>query len=142
MKSSKGYSLVEIVIGLAIILIFLYSTGSLINASYTNYRLVLQRNEAMDFAISEMEKMLGESGDKIIEDYMRKGLDDSSNVVISDVGYTRNSMEARTRIEKVKNGQKIYDDKVFIISVTVYYSRTANDTKKYDLKLQSLKVIK
>lgn len=142
MKSSKGYSLVEIVIGLAIILIFLYSTGSLINASYTNYRLVLQRNEAMDFAISEMEKMLGESGDKIIEDYMRKGLDDSSNVVISDVGYTRNSMEARTRIEKVKNGQKIYDDKVFIVSVTVYYSRTANDTKKYDLKLQSLKVIK
>lgn len=142
MESQKGYSLVEIVIGLAIILIFIYSTGSLINASYTNYRLVLQRNEAMDFAINEMEKMLGESGDKIIEDYMGKYSEDSSNVVISDVGYTKNSMEARTRIEKVKSGQKIYDDKVFIVSVNVSYSRTANDTKKYNLQLQSLKVIK
>ena len=142
MESHKGYSLVEIVIGLAIILIFIYSTGSLINASYTNYRLVLQRNEAMDFAINEMEKMLGESGDKIIEDYMGKYSEDSSNIVISDVGYTKNSMEARTRIEKVKSGQKIYDDKVFIVSVNVSYSRTANDTKKYNLQLQSLKVIK
>ena len=142
MKSHKGYSLVEIVIGLAIILIFLFATGSLINASYTNYRLVLQRNEAMDFAISEMESVLGESGDKIISDYLEKNSKDSSNTVISDVGYTKNSMEARVRIEKVKNEEKIYDDKVFIVSVNVSYSRMANDTKKYSLNLQSLKVIK
>lgn len=141
MKSHKGYSLVEIVIGLAIILIFLYATGSLINASYTNYRLVLQRNEAMDFAISEMEKILGESGDKIIKDYLTDEVD-KSNVIISDVGYTKNSMEARVKIEKVINEQKIYGDKVFIVTVNVSYSRTANDTKKYDLELQSLKVIK
>ena len=38
--------------------------------------------------------------------------------------------------------QKIYGDKVFIVTVNVSYSRTANDTKKYDLELQSLKVIK
>lgn len=142
MKLQKGYSLIEIVIGLAIMMIFLFATGSLINASYTNYRLVLQRNEAMDFAINEIESVLGESGDKIIADYMTKEDNKSSNTVISDVGYVKNAMEARVKIEKIKKENVIYDDKVFLVTVNVSYSKTANDPQKYALKLQTLKVIK
>lgn len=123
MKSNSGYSLIEIAIGLAIITIFLLCTGSLVNASFTNYRLILQRNEALEFAINEMENVL-----------------QSDEVSVSDFGFTRNYMDARITIENVKNGSKIYDN-VFIVTVNVAYSKTPQGEKEYSIELQSLKVI-
>lgn len=125
LKSNKGYSLIEIAIGLAVITIFLACTGSLINASFTNYRLLLQRNEALDFAIREMENVL-----------------QSKETIIGDVGFLENSMKARVKVEKVKNGNKVYDDKVFLVTVNVEYSRTPTSTDKYNVELKSLKIVK
>lgn len=125
LKSKKGYSLIEIAIGLAVITIFLACTGSLINASFTNYRLLLQRNEALDFAIREMETTL-----------------QSGETIIGDVGFLENSMKARVKVEKVKNGNKVYDDKVFLVTVNVEYKRTPNSTEKYNVELKSLKIVK
>lgn len=125
LKSKKGYSLIEIAIGLAVITIFLACTGSLINASFTNYRLLLQRNEALDFAIREMETTL-----------------QSEETIIGDVGFFENSMNARVKVEKVKNGNKVYDDKVFLVTVNVEYKRTPNSTEKYNVELKSLKIVK
>lgn len=125
LKSKKGYSLIEIAIGLAIITIFIACTGSLINASFTNYRLLLQRNEALDFAIKEMENVL-----------------QSDETNVSDVGFAENSMNARVKVEKVKNGNKVYDDKVFLVTVNVEYKRTSKSTEKYNIELKSLKIVK
>ena len=125
MQSTKGYSLIEIVIGLAIIVVFLVGTGSLLNASFTNYHLILQRNEAMDFAITEMEKVL---------------LADS--VTVSDVGYQKNDMNARVKIENVREGDTVYSDKVFLVTVNVEYYNTQNSTKKQNVEIQSLKIVK
>ena len=124
MSSNKGYSLIEIAIGLAIIAIFLLCTGSLINASYTNYRLILQRNEALDFAISEMENVL-----------------QSDEATIADYGFTKNSMNARVTVEKIKEGSKVYDDKVFLVKVNIEYSKTPQSEEKYNIELQSLKIV-
>ena len=140
MKNKKGYSLIEIVIGLAIITIFLLSTGSLINASYTNYQLVMLKNEAMELAITEMENILI-SGD----DYIKELSDSSTgsdNEVLSYNGHTAaNSMEVKTKIERIKEDDKIYD-KVFKVTVNVEYKKSANDEKKYNIELQSLKILK
>lgn len=125
MNSKKGYSLIEIAIGLAIITIFLVCTGSLINASFTNYRLILQRNEALEFAMREMENVLQA---------------DEANV--SDYGFSENSMNARITIEKIRDGNKVYDDKVFLVTVNVEYLRTPTSTEKYNIELQSLKIVK
>lgn len=125
LKSKKGYSLIEIAIGLAIITIFIACTGSLINASFTNYRLLLQRNEALDFAIKEMENVL-----------------QSDETNVSDVGFAENSMNARVKVEKIKNGNKVYDDKVFLVTVNVEYKRTSKSTEKYNIELKSLKIVK
>ena len=125
MKAKKGYSLIEIIIGLAIIIIFMIGTLSLINASYDRYRLILQRNEAMDFAIREMEEVL-QSGDALV----------------SDVGHTENNMTSRVTIEKIRNGNRVYQDKVFKVTVKVEFSTALNDSKKYNITLQSLKVVK
>ena len=125
LKSNKGYSLIEIAIGLAVITIFLACTGSLINASFTNYRLLLQRTEALDFAIKEMENVL-----------------QSEETTVSDVGFSENFMNARVKIEKIKNGNKVYDDKVFLVTVNVEYTRTPTSTDKYNIELKSLKIVK
>jgi len=124
MKRKEGYSLIEIVIGLVIIIIFLIGTNSLINASYDRYRLVFQRNQALEFAIREMEEVL-QSGD----------------IEIMDVGHNENNMEARVTIEKVKDGDKIYQDKVFLVTVNVEFSKAPSDNNKYNIMLQSLKVV-
>lgn len=125
LKSNKGYSLIEIAIGLAVITIFLACTGSLINASFTNYRLLLQRNEALDFAIKEMENVL-----------------QSGETILGDVGFEENSMNARVKVEKVKNGNKVYDDKVFLVTVNVKYKRTPKSKEEYNVELKSLKIVK
>lgn len=125
MNSNKGYSLIEIAIGLSLFTIFLVCTGSLINASYTNYRLILQRNEALDYAIAQMEGALA-SGDV-------------------DVGVpyrtSYNNMSGEVIVENAE-GTTEYTDKVFLVTVDVKYKRTPKSTDEYHLKLQSLKVEK
>ena len=124
MKSNKGFTLIEIAVGLVIIVVFLFCTGSLINASFTNYRLVLQRSEALDIAIREMENIL-----------------QSDSVNVSSYGYEENSMKTKIDIENVKDGDRVYTDKVFLVTVRVEYLRNPNSTQKYNVELQSLKVM-
>ena len=134
MKSNKGYSLIEIAVGLIIIAIFLVCTGSLIAGSFNNYRLVLQRNEALDVAIKEMEEILQSDNLKIV--------DDRTTIEKGEIGYNDNgAMNAKVTIEKIKNGNKVYDDKVFLVTVDVEYSRTPTSEQKYNVTLQSLKVM-
>ncbi len=125
MNSKKGYSLIEIAVGLVIIVIFLFCTGSLINASFTNYRLVLQRSEALDMAIEEMENVL-----------------QSDDVTLGNVGHETDTMKSRVTIEKIKDGNKVYDDKIYLVTVRVEYSKTPRSAQKNSIELQSLKVMK
>lgn len=66
----------------------------------------------------------------------------SEDTTVSDIGFSENSMNARVKIENVKNGNKVYDDKVFLVTVNVEYKRTANSTEKYNVELKSLKIVK
>lgn len=124
MSSNKGYSLIEIAIGLSLFTIFLVCTGSLINASYTNYRLILQRNEALDYAIAQMEGVLS-----------------SGEVSPGTITTTYNNMEGETKIENVKDGTTTYEN-VYTVTVDVKYKRTPKSTDEYHLQLKSLKVEK
>lgn len=124
MSSNKGYSLIEIAIGLSLFTIFLICTGSLINASYTNYRLILQRNEALDYAIAQMEGVLS-----------------SGEVSPGTISTIYNNMEGETKIENVKDGTTTYKD-VYTVTVDVKYKRTPKSTDEYHLQLKSLKVEK
>lgn len=130
MKSQKGYSLIEIVVGLVVITLFLLTTGSLINASYTNYYLILQRNEAMDCAIKTMEEIL--SSDDIL----------SSGETLSYDG----SFDIKVNIDNVSysddKNQKIISDKVFKVGVEVSYSKSPTSKNKNKVRLESLKIVK
>ncbi len=63
LKSNKGYSLIEIGVGIIILSIFLFFSIGLFNGCYTNYRRIKQRNIAMDRAIYFMENMIQTDSD-------------------------------------------------------------------------------
>lgn len=75
MKSQKGYSLVEIVIGLVVLTLFLVTTSSLMTASYNNYRLVLQRNIAIEKAISQTEEIIAMTSEEWEDFKVEHGVD-------------------------------------------------------------------
>lgn len=58
MRSQKGYSLIEIGIGLLIIAVFSFFSIALFNGCYNNYRVIQQRNIAMAHAVSTIEEVL------------------------------------------------------------------------------------
>lgn len=137
MNSKKGYSLIEIVIGLVVITLFLVTTGSLVNAAYTNYRLVLQRNEALDYAINRMENILKQPGD------MGLSLATTDRVYTEEEVIKEGIMKVTTTVDKVKKEDNTsYSDKLLIVTVDVQYKKASSDTKEYHLKLESLKVVK
>lgn len=63
MKSQKGYSLVEIGVGILILTVFLVCSVALFNGCYSTYRMIQQRNIATDYAITAMEEMLQTDAD-------------------------------------------------------------------------------
>lgn len=125
MNLKKGYSLIEIVIGIAIITIFLVCTGSMINASYDNYRMVVQRNNAMELAIDEMEEILKSSDVKV-------GSYDKLNENMN--------MKAKIDVENVKSDTREYED-IYVVTINVEYTKTEKSTEKFYLELKSLKIV-
>lgn len=123
MNLKKGYSLIEIVIGIAIITIFLLCTGSMINASYDNYRMVVQRNNAMEFAIDEMEE-----------------IQKSHEIKAGSYDRVAENMLAKINIENVKSDIKEYED-IYVVTIKVEYTKTEKSTEKFYLELKSLKIV-
>ena len=57
-KSNKGYSLIEIGVGILILTVFLLVSLGLFNGAYNNYRRIKQRNIAVNAAVTQIETML------------------------------------------------------------------------------------
>lgn len=57
-KSQKGYSLIEIGVGILIITVLLACSTSLFNGCFNIYRAVQQRNYVVSHAISNIERLL------------------------------------------------------------------------------------
>ena len=58
LKSNKGYSLIEIGVGILILTVFLIVSLGMFNGAYNNYRRIKQRNIAVNTAVTQIENML------------------------------------------------------------------------------------
>jgi len=58
LKSKKGYSLIEIAVGILILTVFLICSSALFNGAYNTYRMIQQRNLATNLAVKTMEELL------------------------------------------------------------------------------------
>lgn len=63
LKSKKGYSLIEIGIGILILTVFLICSMALFNGCYNTYRMIQQRNLAINQAVTSMEALLQKDAD-------------------------------------------------------------------------------
>ncbi len=70
MKSNKGYSLIEIGVGILILAVFMLVSIGLFNGCYTNYRRIKQRNIAIDSAVKYMEDMI-QTDSNILTGFMK-----------------------------------------------------------------------
>jgi len=134
-KSQKGYSLVEIGVGILILTVFLICSIALFNGCYNTYRMIQQRNIAVNYAVSAMEDLLQTDAD-ILTGYFTEMVDPSTNRIelVANEEYSQFvsnhfNDEYRERYNRLYNAEilegqtlsteehekYIYDDKVYLI---------------------------
>ena len=77
-KSKRGYSLIEIGVGVLILTVFLICSIALFNGCYNTYRMVQQRNLATNLAVSNMESLLQTNSD-ILTGFFTEELNATTN---------------------------------------------------------------
>lgn len=79
-KSQKGYSLIEIGVGILILTVFLICSVALFNGCYNTYRMIQQRNIATNYAVSEMEDLL-QTDENILTGFFKESYDENSKKI-------------------------------------------------------------
>lgn len=138
-KSQKGYSLIEIGVGLLILTVFLICSVALFNGCYNTYRMIQQRNVAVNYAVSAMEDMLQTDAD-ILTGFFAEVFDEDTNkynlvvnTTFSDFVKARFNAELKSRYEQINNvdlaadanlsnqeiEEYIYEDKDYLIGLYI-----------------------
>ena len=71
-NSNKGYSLVEIGVGILILTVFLLVSLGMFSGAYNNYRRIKQRNMAVTSAVTQIETMLQMDANELTGFYSRE----------------------------------------------------------------------
>ena len=117
LKSQKGYSLLEIGVGLVIIVVFMYYSVTMLKATYNTYRYVEQRNIVMGYLIKSIENALL----------------DQIEMPITD--------DPTIEVLPTKDGKSYLNSPVKLVtSEAEYYTRTSDPTSKRTMTLQTLKI--
>lgn len=139
LKSQKGYSLIEIGVGIIIITVYLASSTALFNGCFNTYRAIQQRNYVINYAISNVEKMLQTDADilapddDLIDEVKSSSADKLSTgeyAVREDVvngSFTNspdtNNMRITTKVRRIPtDGTYACDNTVLNVSVLVEYT--------------------
>lgn len=144
-KSQKGYSVLEIGVGLIIISIFMVCSVTMLKGTYENYRLVEQNNLAISYAIKGVERELlkGSRVIEITEDPLDTVETREGNKEISVTKIDANNMTLTTIVEPLpeKNGKSYETSKVKLVTSSVeYYLKKNDESTKKILELQTLKI--
>ena len=144
-KSQKGYSLVEVGVGLILISIFMACAISMLSGTTANYRLIEQKNVAMSYLIKAVEfELMG------VDDYTITDSDEDTRVVNDDgdkkttVTKIKNyNLTVTTTVENLppKNGESYDNSRVKILTGTVqFYTKKSDPSSKRTIELKTLKV--
>ncbi len=148
LNSQKGYSLIEVGVGLVLITIFLICGVTMLKGTYNTYRLIEKKNIAMSYLIKGTENAL-------ITGTIIPITDDASGTVTeikeengqriktSTTNLSTYNMTLITKIETLpsKNGKDYIDSKVKLVTSTVeFYLNANNPDSKRTMVLKTLKV--
>lgn len=161
-KQDKGYTLIEIGVGLIIIGIFIVIGSTLFNGAYNNYRLVEQRNIALSYAIQTIESYLMadlnalgiETNEQIIKSSYRtisnerllNGYYGVPEDRIDNTTAAQNNMIIETKFRRIPaiigagSRIEVSDATVIKITVNVLYKVKAKDVEYSMISIDTIKV--
>lgn len=148
-KSQKGFSLVEVGVGLVIIVIFMVVGITMLRGTYSTYRVIEQKNIALNYLIKAVERELVDGAAIQITDNDAANItttemtENGQRIKISTVNINVNDMVLTTRVETLppKDGINYENSKVKLVTATIeYYIRSNDESSRRELELQTLKV--
>lgn len=157
LKSNKGYSLVEIGVGLLILTVFLICSAALFNGCYNTYRMIQQRNLALNLAVTNIENML-QTDSNVLTGFFIEELDETTNEYVFNINpefelYVKNNFatDFKSRYAKINNlnvdsidsisteelQEFIHKDKEFLINAFV--GNEVRDLTETELNSEAVK---
>jgi type II secretory pathway pseudopilin PulG len=149
LKSQKGYSLLEVGVGLVIIVVFMYYSVTMLEATYNTYRYIEQNNMVMTYLVKSIENALLDDVEMKITDDPTQTVDHGNGKVVttiplsSGVGEEKPKIVITTTIEDLPpKGGKSYENSPVkkVTSTAEYYLRTADESSKRTMVLETLKI--
>ncbi len=144
-KSQKGYSLLEIGVGLILITIFMISGVTMLKGTYNTYRYIEQRDLAMYYLVQSVERELIDNANFILTD-------DPANTVIEENTNSRkvtvtnvpgHNFKITTTLENLppKNGVSYADSRVKLLTSDIeFFIRKDDESSRRILTLKTLKI--
>ncbi|MBQ9266703.1 MAG: hypothetical protein IJ217_00190 [Clostridia bacterium] len=163
LNDNRGYSMIEIGIGLLIIAVFSFFSLALFNGCYNNHRVVQQRNIALSYATNAMEYALqfdladlGFTNAMLNRSSILTAARAASATELAEGNYavpddivkgpdlTTNNMTITTQFRRVPTdlSEGAMDSTVIKVTVTVAYKVRVNDREARTIELTALKVTK
>ena len=145
LKSDKGYSLLEIGVGLILITIFMISGVTMLKGAYNTYRYIEQQNIVMDYLIRATERELLENANFTITDNPADTVvkEDTTGRKITVTTIDEHNLVITTTLEilPAKNGKSYANSGVKMLTSNAEFFMKKNDqSSKRMLTLKTLKI--
>lgn len=144
-KSQKGYSLLEIGVGLILITIFMISGVTMLKATYNTYRYIEQQNIVMNYLIKSVEKELLEDANFEIGDNPSDTVlkENSTTKKVTVTTISKHNLIITTTVENLppKDGKSYANSPVKLLTSNAEFLMKKSDpTSRRTLTLKTLKI--
>ena len=145
LKSQKGYSLLEIGVGLILITIFMICGVTMLRGTYNTYRFIDQQNIVMNYLIRAVEKELLESANfEITDSPADTAIQENTNarkVVVTRVDEHNLVITTTVEILPARNGKTYANSQVKLLTSNAeFYTKKDDPSSKRILTLKTLKI--
>lgn len=145
LKSNKGYSLLEIGVGLILITIFMISGVTMLKGTYNTYRYIEQQNIVMNYLIRATEKELLENANFTVTDNpsetVVKENTSGRRVTVTTINKHNLVITTTEEILPPKNGKSYANSGVKLLTSNAeFYMKKGDPSSRRTLVLKTLKI--
>lgn len=144
-KSKKGYSLLEVGVGLVLITIFMICGVTMLKGTYNTYRFIEQQNIVMNYLVKAIEKELLDSANfEITDNPADTVIQENTNTrKVTVTTIEKHKLKITTTLETLpeKNGKSYANSKVKMLTANAeFYTKNNDNSSKRTLTLKTLKI--
>lgn len=145
LNSQKGYSLIEVGVGLILITIFMVCGATMLRGTYSTYRYIEQRNMVMAYLIKAIEiETIGNDSLSITQNPANTVVkEDTIQRTVKETVIPGTTIKITTTLETLENkdGKSYLNSKVKLLTANAeFYIRKNDETSKKNLMLKTLRV--